>query len=175
MKNAIGQDALDSKYRFGYSFKNPQLVKKAARAKPYPWFKMIWAPEGPTQKREQLFKEGKLAKYPAVWRRSAKHKTVSKLGVNKDVELQGFDELGQAPGPTTISTVERGFWGSLENILTKTADIIAKREEAKIAEAQAKVAAMMPVRTVTETAQTYWPIVLVLGLGGIGLYMMMRR
>jgi hypothetical protein len=171
--NAIGQDALDSKYRFGYSFKNPKLVKRATEVKPYPWFEMNWASEGPTQKKDRLFREGKLAKYPAVWRRAAKSNMVKKLGVSKSVELQGFDELGQAPSASTVSTVERGFWGSLENILTKTADIIATREQAKIAQAQAEIAARTPTQMVMGTVQSNWPIILIgtLAVGGIVWYM----
>lgn len=171
----IGQDALDEKYRFGYSFKNPRVVKSVGDVKPYPWFQVDWGTKGPIQTREELFRNGELNKYPAVWRRGAKRMHRSKLGDFERVELPDFQELGQAPGPTSVqSTVNRGFWGSLTNVLTKTTDVMAMREQAKIAQAQAEISARIPITTtIVETAQTYWPVLLI--GGGAVLYMMIGR
>lgn len=178
--NAVGQIALDHRYRFGYSFKNPRVVKRVTEVKSEPWFKMVWAPQGPSEVKEEIWKGGKLPEYPAVWRRASKRMHVEKLNVDaSQLEMPSFNELGQVPGPTDkVSTTERGFWGSLENILSKTGDIILAREQAKIAKAQAETSAISArLQPITEavTSPNVVPWIIGVGVLGVGLYIVFRR
>ncbi len=140
-------------YRFGYSITNPSVVV-TMKARKDPWFLVDWGVEGPTQRREQLFREGRLVQFQPVWRRGAKRRSMNALGVlsQNSVELPDFNELGQASGPTDKeATVDRGPFGMLESTLTKAADIIARREKQKLAIAEAQIkAALEPERTVEQ-------------------------
>ncbi len=178
--DVVGQIALDHRYRFGYSFRNPRIIKRVTEVKPEPWFKMKWAPQGPTQVRAKIWKSGRLPEYPSVWRRAAKRVHVEKLeGYVSRLEMPSFYELGQAPGPTEkVPTTERGFWGLLENILIKTSDILVAREQAKTAKVQAEAAARLePIKAgVFSTGETnMMPWLVGLGVLGIGAYMVFRR
>lgn len=180
-------------YRFGYSFENPRLVRKATQAKSEPWFKMKYAPQGPTQVRRDLFNSGKLANYPSIWRRAAKRVHKERLSGLSDideriienasefesVELPDFEELGQAPGPTVRKPVtqERSFWGSLQSMLTKTSDVLIQREQTKQAMAQAEIVARtQPTGFIpTLTDGVNWPIIGLIGVGGLLIYSVMNR
>lgn len=186
--NAIGQDALDEKYRFGYSFKNPRVVKRVDNVKPFPWFEMDWATKGPTQVKEEMFRSGKLARYPSVWRRASKRMHRDRLGdideriiENRSeferVELPDFQELGQAPGPTDKqgTTTGRDFFGVLTSTLTKASDILVAREQSKIAQAQAETSMRLSPGMFYQTAQDNWVWVVGGGLVLIGAYMLWRK
>jgi hypothetical protein len=176
--DAVGQNAFERKYRFGYSFKNPKVVKTPYRPKHDPWFKVEWASYGPTQVKEDIWKQSKLPEYPAVWRRASKRVHVEKLGIDGSLEMSGFNELGQAPGPTDKSgtTEGRNVWGFLENIATRAGDIVMQREQTKLAQAQAelqsRMQAMMPM---VQGVVSYWPWILGIGVLGVGAYMVARR
>lgn len=174
----VGQDALEARYRFGYSIKNPKIVKTPYRVKKDPWFKMKWAAYGPAQVKEEIWNQSKLPEYPAVWRRATKRMNEEKLGLSGHVEMGNFHELGQAPGPTDKpgTTQERSIWGFLENIVTKGSDIVMAREQTKLAQAQAELQARMQAFMPTvQEAVSYWPWVLGVGALGVGVYMYSRR
>jgi hypothetical protein len=113
-----------------------------------------------------------------VWRRASKRAHIEKLGVDSSLEMSGFNELGQAPGPTDKSgtTEGRNVWGFLENIATRAGDIVMQREQTKLAQAQAelqsRMQAMMPM---VQEAVSYWPWILGIGVLGVGAYMVARR
>lgn len=172
----VGQDAYDKlTYRFGYSFRNPKYVNVPYEAKPEPWFRMRWAAQGPSEVKSKIWRSGRIVRYPSVWRRAGKRANIERLGVDVDrTELHNFNELGQAPGPADkVADTGRNWWGSLENIVSKTADILISQQQAKIARAQSEISARMPV--IVEQTSTYFPWVVGIGILGTGAYFMLRR
>lgn len=176
----VGQDALDIKYRFGYSIKNPKLVKSPYVVKKDPWFKMKWAPYGPSEVKQDIWNRGKLPTYPSVWRRAGKSVNLERLGLSGVGEIVSYNELGQVPGPTDRPGVTQGrnVWGLLESVATKVGDIIMSREQTKLMQAQAE----LQVRsqsffspTFGQDTSSYWPWVLGIGALGVGVYMFSRR
>ena len=106
-------------YRIGYSFKNPEIVKPLTFERRRPFFAMSWAGGGPADANSAFWKSGQVRRFPSVWRRAAKNNTSDKVGSVR-AELPNFDELGEAPGPTSSSgaaTTTRNVWGSLANDL----------------------------------------------------------
>ena len=142
----------DVPYRIGYSFRNPKLLKPVTRTNERPYFAMDWAIKGPSQVKEELYKKGKLQRFPTVWRRAAKEMNVAGIGVvGNRKELPSFEELGAAPGPTdkeTVNTdVSRSVYGFLENMIKTTGGAIAQSQQLEIVRAQAQApyqATMLP-------------------------------
>lgn len=130
-------------YRIGYSFRQPELLKPVTKTTTKPFFAMDWAIKGPAQVKDELYKSGKLQKFPSVWRRAAKLKAVQSLGVvGNRRELPSFNELGAAPGPTDNVTVNtttaRDFFGFLDNAIKSVGGAIAQRQQLEIVKAQAQ-------------------------------------
>ena len=133
----------DVPYRIGYSFRQPKVVSPVTRTNTQPYFAMDWAIKGPSQVKEELYKKGVLQRYPTVWRRSAKSMNVAGLGVvGNRRELPSFEELGAAPGPTDIETVNtdvgRSVFGFLDNMIKTTGGAIAQSQQLEIMRAQAQ-------------------------------------
>lgn len=133
----------DVPYRIGYSFRQPKLLKPVTKTDVRPFFAMDWAIKGPSQVKEELYKSGKLQKFPTVWRRAAKLKGVQSLGViGNRRELPSFNELGAAPGPTDAVTVNtttgRDLFGFLDNAIKTVGGAIAQRQQLEIVKAQAQ-------------------------------------
>lgn len=106
-------------------------------------------------------------------------------------ELSGFDESPEkAQNTTAESNVSRGWWGTLENLLTKGVKYYGQREIAKTqaeleaekrkaAEAQAKAAKqqvrlveMLPSR---ETVTSNLPMILTIGAVGVGAILLLTK
>jgi len=133
----------DVPYRIGYSFRQPTILKPVTRTNTRPYFAMDWAIKGPSQVKEELYRKGRLQRFPTVWRRSAKAMNVAGLGVvGNRRELPSFEELGQAPGPTDKETVNtsvgRSVFGFLDNLIKTTGGVIAQSQQLEIAKAQAQ-------------------------------------
>ena len=132
----------DVPYRIGYSFRNPDLIKPVTRTREQPYFAMNWA-GSVTQKKEDLYKKGTLQRFPSTWRRAAKAMAVQGLGVvGQRRELPNFQELGEAPGPTdvttTTSSTSRDVFGFLNNLITQAGGAIAQSQQMDIVKAQAQ-------------------------------------
>jgi hypothetical protein len=130
-------------YRIGYSFRQPKMLKPVTKTDTRPFFAMDWAIKGPSQVKEELYRSGKLQRFPTVWRRAAKMKGVQGLGViGNRRELPSFNELGAAPGPTdavTVNTTQgRDFFGFLNNAIKTVGGAIAQRQQLEIVKAQAQ-------------------------------------
>lgn len=175
----------DVPYRIGYSFRQPRVVKPVTHTDVRPFFAMDWAIKGPSQVKEELYKSGKLQKFPTVWRRAAKLKNVQSLGVvGNRRELPSFNELGAAPGPTDAITVNstagRDFFGFLDNAIKTAGGVIAQRQQLEVMKAQAQ-APQYPV----SLPQFYTPgtgggigmlgWVSILGGVGVAAYLYMKR
>ena len=165
MANEVAIRAIDSiervPYRIGYSFRNPELVKPVTKTSKRPYFAVDWA-ASVTKRKEDLYKTGKLQKFPSVWRRSAKAIAVQGLGVvGNRRELPNFQELGAAPGPTDKETVNsnvfRDAMGLLQNTIKDVGGFIQQSQQLEIARAQAQAP------YATQLPQFYNP-----ATGGIG-------
>jgi hypothetical protein len=173
----------DVPYRIGYSFRNPQIVKQVTRTRERPYFAMDWAIKGPAQVKEELFKSGKLQKFPSVWRRSAKAMNTSSLNVvGNRRELPNFEELGQAPGPTDKETVNsnvfRDVIGFLQNRIKDVGSAISESQKLEIlrAQAQGPYATSMPIAYTPSSegiGMLGWAAIV--GAIGIGTFMYVRR
>lgn len=132
-------------YRIGYSFRQPKLLKPVTVTREHPYFAMDWAIKGPSQVKEELYKSGKLQRFPTVWRRAAKAMNVQGLGVvGNRRELPSFNELGAAPGPTDKATVTsdvgRDFFGFLSNTIKDVGGSIAQSQQLEVLRAQTQAA-----------------------------------
>ena len=131
-------------YRIGYSFRQPEVIKPLTKTNTRPWFAHNWDwAASVTKRKEDLYKSGKLQKFPSVWRRSAKAIAVQGLGVvGNRRELPNFQELGEAPGPTDKETVNstttRDFSGFLQNTIKYVGGLISQSQQLEIAKAQAQ-------------------------------------
>lgn len=133
----------DVPYRIGYSFRNPRLLKPLTKTNERPYFAIDWAIKGPMQVKEELYKKGTLQRFPTVWRRAAKQMNVQGMGVvGNRRELPNFQELGQAPGPTDVPTVNssttRDVFGFLDNMIKTAGSAISQSQQLEIAKAQAQ-------------------------------------
>jgi hypothetical protein len=169
-------------YRIGYSFRNPQLVKPVTKTAKRPYFAMDWQ-ASVNKRKEDLYKTGKLQKFPSIWRRSAKAIAVQGLGVvGNRRELPSFQELGAAPGPTdkeTVNTnVSRDFMGFLQNAIKDVGGVIQQSQQLEIAKAQSQ----SPYAT--QFPQFYNPNTggmgtlgwaMIVGTVGIGAFMYLRN
>lgn len=126
-------------YRIGYSFKNPEIVKPLTFERKRPFFAMSWAGGGPADANSEFWKSGQVRRFPSVWRRAAKNNTSDKVGSVR-AELPNFDELGEAPGPTSSSgaaTTTRNVWGSLANdLLTMGGSALQETQQLQLVKAQ---------------------------------------
>lgn len=132
----------DVPYRIGYSFRNPTMLKPVTRTRERPYFAMDWA-GSVDQVKSNFDKKGTLRQFPTVWRRSAKSMAVAGLGVvGNRRELPSFQELGAAPGPTDVPTVNssvvRDVLGFLQNGITTIGGGILSNQQLEIARAQAQ-------------------------------------
>lgn len=145
-------------YVIGESFTNPEIVKPITSTRE-PYWKTQWAMKGPTQVKEELYKSGRLQRFPTVWRRAAKSMSIQKLGaVTNRKELPDFNELGKAPGPTdiktTTSSTDRGAWGFLDNVIKTAGAVIGQRQQMEIVKAQAQAVQAQQYPTVLPTMFT---------------------
>ena len=129
-------------YRIGYSFRQPEIVKPVTQTNKRPYFAVDWA-ASVTKRKGDLRRRGVLQKFPSIWRRAAKGKAIRGLGVvGNRKELPSFQELGEAPGPTdtetTSSTVSRGAFGFLDNLIKTTGSLISQSQQVEIARAKAQ-------------------------------------
>lgn len=125
-------------YRFGKSFRNPQVVAPVTEAR-RPFFDMSYLATGPTQVKEDMWKRGVYRRYPTVWRRAAKQNTVEGLaGVPS--EMPNFHELGEAAPPTSeTNSTERSWWGALTNSVVNAASTVLQQQgQLQLAKAQAQ-------------------------------------
>lgn len=127
-------------YRIGISFRQAPVLKPITFERRQPFFAMTWAGQGPTDVQADMWKGGGLRAFPSVWRRAAKNNTSDKLATVRS-EVPSFQELGEAPGPTTSSVTgqtERNVWGSLFNDLLKTGgEAFQVSQQTQLAKSQA--------------------------------------
>lgn len=162
-------------YKIGYSFRNPPVVKPLTEYRKQ-YFRMKWAVEGPTEKKEAMWKRGHLHRYPTVWRRAAKASSVEGLS---GIEMPNFHELGQALPPTsTKNTTDRSFWGALTNSITNAASTVFNEQQklqlAKL-QAQQQPQGFMPMFYSQEggLGVVGWSAILV--GGSVVAYMLLKR
>lgn len=189
MANEVAIRAIDSiervPYRIGYSFRQPKVVKPLTQTTKRPYFAMDWA-ASVNKRKEDLYKSGKLQKFPSVWRRSAKAIAVQGLGVvGNRRELPNFQELGAAPGPTDKETVNstttRDFMGFLQNSIKFIGGEIDQSQKMEIARAQAQspYATQFPQGFMPYSSQgggigtLGWAMIV--GTVGVGAFMYLRR
>lgn len=155
-------------YQPGISFLNPQVQYSPVEVRK---FNMI------QYKGKQRVK--KYGPFPAVWRRSAKSRSMKRLGLRRKTEMASFGDvgLGQATVTTQPQQVERNFWGALTSLVTTGADIAIKREETKTAAIRADIATREAAsRAVYNTGVTSnLPLILGLGGGALLITMLMLR
>lgn len=165
-------------YKVGYSFKNPPVVKPLTQYRKQ-FFRMKWAAEGPADKKEAMWKGGKLHRYPTVWRRAAKVSPVAGLS---GVELPNWDELGSALAPTTTKdNIERSVWGTLTNNITNAVStVFNEQQKLAIAKLQAQQSYQSPpfispylYSQESGIGVAGWSVIL-LG-GGVVAYMLLKR
>lgn len=159
---------MDIMYQPGVSFLNPQIQYSPVEARK---FSMI------QYKGKQRVK--KYGPFPALWRRSAKSRSMQKLGLRNRSEMASFGDVGL--GQTTVTTqpkqVERNFWGSLVSLVTTGADVAIKREETKTAAIRADIATREATSRATYTTgvTSNLPLILSLGGGALLITMLMLR
>jgi hypothetical protein len=171
----------DVPYRIGYSFRNPELVKPLTRTRTQPFFAMDWGMKGPAQVKNELFQKGDLQRYPTVWRRAAKAIPIKSLGVvGNRTELPSFNELGEAPGPTdkdtTSSTVDRGVFGFLDNMIKTAGGLIQNSQQMEMQRAQAQAYPQyMPQFFTGSSGMGMLGYLAIAGVVGVGAYMYLKR
>ena len=169
-------------YRIGYSFRQPEIVKPLTKTNIHPYFTISWA-SSVAKKKQDLSRRGALAKFPSIWRRSAKAINVRGLGVvGNRRELPSFEELGEAPGPTdkatTSSEVSRGVYGFLDNLIKTTGGLITQSQQLEIMRAQAQVSpTVLPQGYTHDTDAGIGTLgwVAIAGTLGAGVYFFMNR
>ena len=157
-------------YQPGTSFINPRIHYSPIEARK---FSLVKYGRGKSARKYET--------YPALWRRSAKARTMQKLGISKKsrTEMPTFGEvgLGQATVSTAPKLVERSFWGSLTSILTTGAEFAIKQQETKMAKIQAEIAAQEAMSKEAErgiaTASVMQKLPWILGIGGGALLVTM--
>ncbi len=172
----------DVPYRIGYSFRNPTVIKPLTKTRTEPYFAMQWGMKGPSQVKEELFQKGVLQKYPSVWRRAAKGMAIKDLKVvGNRTELPSFEELGEAPGATdkatTSSSVDRGPWGFLDNMIKTAGGLIQQSQQMEIQRAQTQQYASSYPQFFTPSSggigMLGWTAIA--GMVGVGAYMFLKR